>query len=88
MKRDIVERTNTAEIRPEEQSRESGELSENLWNQIQLKGPQEQNKKEWTSSDGLCQRHKPQCPHRVEVSQRGPNSRQIYVNCILFSHNY
>ena len=34
---------------------------ENLWNEIQLKGPsrekktQEQNKKEWASSVGLCQ---------------------------------
>ena len=36
----VVERTNKAEIRPEEQS-EKAELScrENLWNEIQLKGP-------------------------------------------------
>ena len=36
----IVERTNKAEIRPEEQrERESGELSGEFWNEIQLKGP-------------------------------------------------
>ena len=37
-KRCIAERTNKAKIRPEEQS-EKVENSENLWNEIQLKGP-------------------------------------------------
>ena len=36
IKRDIVERTNKAEIRPEEQS-EKAESCENLWNETQLK---------------------------------------------------
>ena len=46
--------------------------------EIQLKGPyrqkqtQEQNKKEWASSVGLCQRHKPQHPHHTKVSPQGP----------------
>ena len=35
----IVERTNRAEIRPEEQSEKSESCQENLWNEIQLKGP-------------------------------------------------
>ena len=39
IKRYIVERTNKAEIRPEEQSEEAESLGENLWNEIQLKGP-------------------------------------------------
>ena len=36
----IVERTNKAEVRPEEQS-EKGRVrcQENLWNEIRLKGP-------------------------------------------------
>ena len=44
---------------------------------IQFKGPQrqkqtqEQNKKEWASSVGLCLRLKPQHPHHVKVSPRG-----------------
>ena len=59
-KRRIVERTNKAEIRSEEQSEKTESCRENLWNEIQLKGPerqkwiQEQNKKEWASSVGLC----------------------------------
>ena len=36
---DIVERTNKAEIRPEEQSEKTESCLENLWNEIQLKGP-------------------------------------------------
>ena len=65
MKNIIVERTNEAEIRPQEQSETAGNCRENLWNEIQSKGllrqkqTQEQNKKEWASSVGLCQRHKP-----------------------------
>ena len=74
MKRYIVERTNQAEIRPEEQSEKAESCQENLWNEIQLKGQkrtQEQNKKEWASSVGLCQRNKPQHPHHVKASPLG-----------------
>ena len=59
IKRYIVERTRKAEIRPEEQSEKAASCWENLWNEIQLKGPkrqkqtQEQNKKEWASSVSL-----------------------------------
>ena len=73
----IAERTKKAEIRTEEQSEKTGSCKENLWNEIQLKGPQrqkqtqEQNKKEWVSSVGLCPRRKPQHPHHVKVSLRG-----------------
>ena len=42
MKRYIVERTNRAEIRLEEQSEEAELCQENLWNEIQLKGPYKQ----------------------------------------------
>ena len=76
-KRYVVETTNKTEIRPEEQSEKTGSCSENLWNEMQLKGPyrqkqtQEQNTKEWASSAGLCQRHKPQHPHHVNVSPWG-----------------
>ena len=54
-----------AEIRPEEQSEKTDSCRENLWNEIQLKGPQrlqqaqKQNKMEWASLVSLCQRHKP-----------------------------
>ena len=34
-----VERTNKAEIRPEKQNWKAESCQENLWNQIQLKGP-------------------------------------------------
>ena len=56
LKRYIVERTNKAEIRPEEWSEKPKSCRENLWNKIQLKGPQrhkytqKENKKEWSSS--------------------------------------
>ena len=40
MKRYITERTNRAEIRPEEHSEKTESCQENLWNEIQLKGPQ------------------------------------------------
>ena len=56
----IVKRTNKSEVKPEEQSQKVESCWENLWNEIQLKGPlrwnriQEWNKKEWASSDGLC----------------------------------
>ena len=39
IKRYMVERTNKAEIRPEEQSEKAESCRENLWNEIQLKGP-------------------------------------------------
>ena len=51
IKRYIVERTNQAEIRPEEQSEKAENCQENVWNETQLKGPlrqkqtQEENKK-------------------------------------------
>ena len=35
----IVKWTNMAEIRPEEQSEKAESCRENLWNEIQLKGP-------------------------------------------------
>ena len=38
-KRYIVERTNKAEIRPKDQSVKAESYRENLWNEIQLKGP-------------------------------------------------
>ena len=38
-KRYIAERTNDAEIRPEEKSEKTESRRENLWNEIQLKGP-------------------------------------------------
>ena len=40
IKRHVVERTNEAEIRPEEPSEKTESCRENLWNEIQLKGPQ------------------------------------------------
>ena len=39
IKRYKVERTNKAEISPEEQSEKMQSCWENLWNEIQLKGP-------------------------------------------------
>ena len=39
VKRYSVERTNKAEIRPEEQSEKTENCPNNLWNEIQLKGP-------------------------------------------------
>ena len=40
MKKEIVERTNKAEIRPEEKSEKAESCRKNSWNEIQLKGPQ------------------------------------------------
>ena len=40
--RDLVERTNEAEIRPAEQSEKAESCRENLWNEIQLNGPKRQ----------------------------------------------
>ena len=39
IKRYIVERTSKAEIRPEEHSKKAESCPENLWNEIQFKGP-------------------------------------------------
>ena len=39
IKRYVVERTNKAEIRPEEQSEITESCRETLWNEIQLKRP-------------------------------------------------
>ena len=39
IQRYIAERTNEAEIRPEEQSEKAESCRENLWDEIQLKGP-------------------------------------------------
>ena len=39
IKRYIVERTNEANIRPEEQSEKAERCRENLWNEVQLKEP-------------------------------------------------
>ena len=61
IQRYIVERTNKAEVRTEEQSEKAEIYRQNLWNEKQLKGllrqkqTQELNeKKEWASSVGLC----------------------------------
>ena len=37
-----VERTDKAEIRPEEESEKAESFGEKLWNDIQVKGPQRQ----------------------------------------------
>ena len=42
VQRHIVERTNKAEIRPEEQSDKAESCWENLWNEIQLRGQKRQ----------------------------------------------
>ena len=39
IQRHTVEKTNKAEIRPEEQREKTESCRENLWNEIQLKGP-------------------------------------------------
>ena len=39
LKRYIVERANEAKIRPEEQREKAESCRENLWKEIQLKGP-------------------------------------------------
>ena len=40
----LVERTNNAKIRPEQRSKKAERCWENLWNEIQLKGPQDSNR--------------------------------------------
>ena len=84
MQRYRVERTNKAEIRPEEQRKKAESCLEKLWDEIQLKGPkretqtQEQNKQKWASSVGLFQKRKPQTspPLVVKVSKQGPADRR------------
>ena len=39
IKRNVVERANQADIRPEEQNEKTESCRENLWNEIQSKGP-------------------------------------------------
>ena len=39
IKRYVVERTNKAEIRQEEQNEKAESCGDNFWNEIQLKGP-------------------------------------------------
>ena len=39
IKTNVVERTNKAEIRLEEQSEETERCRENFWNEIQMNGP-------------------------------------------------
>ena len=41
IKRYIVERTNKAEIKPEEQSEKAESCWENLWKEISFKGPED-----------------------------------------------
>ena len=45
IKRFVAERTNKAEIRREEQSETVESCRENVWNEIQLKGPLRQKKR-------------------------------------------
>ena len=40
----MVERTNKAGIRPEEQREKAESCRENLWNEIELKGPHTKNR--------------------------------------------
>ena len=44
VKRYTVERTKKAEVRPEERVEEAESDRENLWNEIQLKGPKDRNR--------------------------------------------
>ena len=44
MKRYIVERTNEAELRPEEQRERAESCRKNVWNKIQLKGHKDRNR--------------------------------------------
>ena len=44
IKRYVVERTSKADIRPEEESQKTESCRENLWNEIQLKGPYSKNR--------------------------------------------
>ena len=66
----IVERTNEAEIRPEEQSEKAESCRENLWNELQLKGHKDRNRHKNTvkrsGQAGFV--YKPQHPRHVKVS--------------------
>ena len=79
MKRYIVERTNEAEIRPKEKSEKAESFQENLWNEIQLKGPlrrkqtQEQNKKRSGQAQSVCVKNKLQHPHHLKMRLWGQN---------------
>ena len=42
LKKKKIEKTGKAEIRPEERSEKGKSYRENLWNEIQLKGPERQ----------------------------------------------
>ena len=44
IKRNTVERTNKAEIKPEEKSEKAESCREILWNEIQLKGHKDKNR--------------------------------------------
>ena len=54
VKRYTVERTKKAEVRPEERVEEAESDRENLWNEIQLKGPKDRNRRR-----NRLKRHKP-----------------------------
>ena len=58
IKRYIVGRTNEAEIRPEEQSEKTESCPENLWNEIQLKGPERQKKTQEQNKRSAMSKHK------------------------------
>ena len=51
IKRYIVERTSEAELRSEEQSEKVESCRENLWNEIQLKGPSRQKQTQEQNAD-------------------------------------
>ena len=75
MKRNVVERTNKADIRPEEQSKKAESFRENLWNEIQLKGHKDRNRhKNRIKRSGQAwlvyiRRHTLQHPHHMKVSR-------------------
>ena len=82
IKRYILERTNKAEIRPGEQ-REMQRIVGRIYGmKYSWNGHKDRNrhknriKKEWASSVGLCQKHKPQHPHHVKVSPWGQKQRR------------
>ena len=81
LKRYIVERTNKAKIRSEK-VRKQRVVGRMYGMKYSGKGDkdkqtQEQNKEEWASSAGLCQKHKLQHPHHVKWSPRGRTSIAI-----------
>ena len=64
-----------AEIRPEEQSEKAESCRENLWNEIQLKGPSRQKQTQQQNEKKKKRMGKlgwfPQHPHLVKVRPRG-----------------